>query len=417
MRLEVSLAIPWYISDPVFQLRSMQLVSSLYPWGQISAIQAGVASLPGQPLVARLGPRSGPVPPFVLARLGNTYGLFVTGITTAQDGLGLYVSGSSVAVTYKGVKLPLMTLEGAKRLKNLLAESGVGREDRVVLIGHSYGAALALVLGWLLRTESGMNDVNVLGFGGPRPGDSSLAAAIGDFPTLRIMCEGDPVPRFPPHQNEAPAAYGILPTPVTYWWSQWEQAGPGLVLDEGGAVRKASLPALILPIQDVNLLHWATSPYGFSSARHAGYHYVRRLAQRVAMIAPAEPFHALDPDRLPKIDLQFTTTPAVGTLTAVKAVITAIGVADMRGTVPVDYLAKYQRVGDDYCIIWRGRIVAKGISRSNAGTMAARLNAWLRRLVACKYVYTGSLVESLQEFLAAASTGGGGFSGDVIVSP
>jgi hypothetical protein len=75
---------------------------------------------------------------------------------------------------------------------------------RLVIFGHSLGAAEATILALLLSAD-GWQVARVYASGSPRVTDAAGAALCGALPLIRIVNEGDPVPLLPPRTLISPA--------------------------------------------------------------------------------------------------------------------------------------------------------------------------------------------------------------------
>lgn len=393
------MTVTWDVRNPVFQLASMRIINALFPFGDFTGIRRTVAALPGDPIILACGPRSGSAPPFVLVRSGRTVGLFLTGVTTVQDGLSVFVSSSTVGASYRGCNIQRVVLEGASIFAGLVHRHGLTAADRFFVSGHSYGGSLAQTIGFIIERGLGAESVHVLAFGSPRFADARFHLSADQGNMIRVMNVDDPVPRFPPHSDEAPTAYLTLPSVLTDVWTGWVQCGPGVCLDEGGRTTRRQLPPLRNRIGEVNMLEWAVSPQGFSSARHACAHYLRRLQALVDRQAADDGGAGRADGAVPAQPLSVEVLPTSAPLEGIGAPLSAAEGVNMRGRVPVSNLAYKQRFGDGWVVSWVNHRIAGARSRANAGTVAARFNGALRRLFTVDALYRQELHDALDRFL------------------
>jgi len=92
----------------------------------------------------------------------------------------------------------------------------------VLVIGHSYGGALAMIVGLNLKDAPNSRQVTVATFGSPKTGDlffSNLASTLLDA-VISVVNDGDPVPRIPP--RVPPWLQSLFPGLPYNAWSVWQ---------------------------------------------------------------------------------------------------------------------------------------------------------------------------------------------------
>jgi pimeloyl-ACP methyl ester carboxylesterase len=331
--------------------------------------------------------------------------------------LNLFVGAASKYAGQDGWEAMQVCYDAAKLALVVIEEWGFNGEGEAILAGHSYGGAIVQVLSAILATRYPKLNVQTLTFGSPRPGDAAFARRMNNRNLLRIMADDDPIPRFPPHYDEAPLLYLSALGPIAAGYQRAVQPRAGQQLREDGSRKAANLPDLNVPIHEVTLLQWAVTPYAFSSARHAGYHYVRRLAKSIP-VPPARPVVEAF-NTVPEND-QVIVKPDVQPPVVVEAaaqVIPFLEGESMTTYVAPKYLTSVQRVGDTFSVVWMDEVIGTSLTFSNAHTHSKHMNAWLRRLAASATVNQSALISALQKWLLVAQSGVKGLDTNIVVNP
>jgi hypothetical protein len=349
-------------------------------------------------------PRAGFIPAWFTADGNDQVLVVIDGVRTLQQGLAMYASTQQSMLKVGSWWANATVVTAAQAMFNALRHSFGDTFRRWVLSGYSYGGALAEVLAAMLTSTPSSSSAQIVTWGSPRPGDSTLAALLQRWPLRRLMCDSDPVPRFPPHLGEAPAANVAVGLSGAQQWARYVQPGGGVILPQSGSLVSSPLPRLFFPIADADLALWVTGNDTFRGRGHA----LTTYAQRIAAADPADPTTAAT------LALPVGVEPDVSvTVEAFNAVAAEVAAHDdtplvegnsVFGYVPPEYRASVTTIGGKYNVEWMGRLVAVGRTKSNAHSIAKYQNAWLRRLQTAASANHTTFSEALVDFLAAASS-------------
>jgi len=134
----------------------------------------------------------------VIVVAGDTAFLFCTGTTNFTQ-LGVQAIYFGLGPIDQGQYSASNLYEAAAfHLADLLAAAGGAGLSRVVLCGHSYGAAACYVLAAKMRLANPLRAVELLTFGMPKPGDVRLTAIVDPLRQKHYVNERDPIPYVPP---------------------------------------------------------------------------------------------------------------------------------------------------------------------------------------------------------------------------
>lgn len=356
------------------------IVQALNPLNGFADLSAalqllGVNGNPRRLFAARPG-----IPSFLWVDTGEQVLVFASGILTAFDGLAVFASTLQPLTRVGSWTANDACVGAAGIIYTALGDRFVPGPRSWCLVGHSYGGSSLCALAGLLDSARVIADLQLLSFGSPRPGDSTLSDELTKFSVRRIMNSDDPVPRFPPHLDEAPLLSVAAGYAVAARWAGYTQPAGGLVAWPDGTLRTAQLPPQFIPITDVTLLGWALSDRGFFATGHQIGKYTQRLqaaafaaaqvAGTLSVGSSPEPTAALSPARFQAAQ-SGTLTPSLSLPEVVMP----------QGFIPATYRAKAVKVMPNvYMVQWMGMNVMTGTNRSNARALARGLNAFLRRM-------------------------------------
>jgi len=117
-----------------------------------------------------------------------------------------------------------------------LSAAGVDWSKKTVLIGHSYGGAIATNLAGSSLGVDPNRQIDVLTFGGATPGDLLLKQLMRRARYVRISNVGDPVPSLPPNLTEYAPYLNVLIPGLIFAWNDYRQPLGQLRLDQDGNV-------------------------------------------------------------------------------------------------------------------------------------------------------------------------------------
>lgn len=365
------IATAWKLSVVVAALNPLNGFAFLSP----ALEQLGVNGAPRRLFAARPG-----IPSFLWVDTGDQVLVFASGILTALDGLSVFAATLQPLFRVGTWAANDACVGAAGVMYTALGDRFPPGPRSWCLVGHSYGGSSLCALAGLLDSARVIADLQLLTFGSPRPGDATLRDELTKFTVRRIMGSDDPIPRFPPHLDEAPLLSAAAGFAVASRWASYTQPAGGMVVWPDGDLTTAQLPPQFIPVTDLSLLGWALSDRGFFATGHQISKYTQRLkaaafaaAQVAGMLsvgAAPEQAAALSPARFQAAQ-QGNLSPSLSPPEVVMP----------QGYIPPTYRAKEVKVMPNvYVVQWMGMNVLTGTNRSNARSLARGLNAFLRRM-------------------------------------
>lgn len=364
--------------------RLVGVVAALNPYAGFNDVPAALGRFAGGPFSYQVFPRTPPSPAFLWMDTGSQVVVAAAGIETTQDGLAVFASSLQPLVTEGSWRASDAVLSGGRGMFGNLGDRFSSGPRSWVLAGHSYGGSCLCALAGLLSNAGVVADLQLLTFGSPRPGDSTLRDLLTNFVVRRVMNSDDPVVRFPPHIDEAPALCLTAGFEATLQWSRYVQPQGGLVLWPDGTQQTRQLPTQLLPVTDLTLGGWALSDRGFFATGHRIAEYQFRVAEAASMAAasPPVPLTGSGPEQGGPLSPQDFSAVAAGASVAVSPFG---GPTMSQGYIPPQYRAvAFKSMPLDYRVRWMGVVVLSGTNRSNARSLARGINGWLRRMQGAK---------------------------------
>lgn len=112
----------------------------------------------------------------------------------------------------------------------------------VMIVGHSYGGAAALVLAARYRFWNPARKIRFLTFGCPKPGDQALANLIATCEGMNLANDNDLIPVFPPDFTTLFPVMLALGAPALAVWKNWIRPVNQVKLDANGNLDPNNLP-------------------------------------------------------------------------------------------------------------------------------------------------------------------------------
>jgi len=122
---------------------------------------------------------------------------------------------------------------------------GVSSSTKITLAGHSYGAALAVILGATYKAALPNRNVRILTYGMPRPGDRRLADLVGTIPSVHLSNFADPVTALPPVGLELLPLSVVVPAPLYAQWRTTAKPAGQIIIQPDGTLLETDAPALL----------------------------------------------------------------------------------------------------------------------------------------------------------------------------
>lgn len=386
------------------QLETCRLLSASYGASGGTAALAVVAEIHGQAAVGTLIPWSGAFPSAIRVDAGGVIYVYIAGLYFVQQTAGVVASHFSFMVTTPDGDVNPLYLDAAKRLLDGLLLKGWSGASRFVICGHSYGGAVATVLGRLVAGRT-YRRVNVFTAGAPMPGSEDWCYRFGhQLDVFRLMGWDDPVPLLPKAMSSLEE--GAL-APVTFLWKtqavRYGHPGRGMILLADGGEEAGGLPFQSDGIANRAVRAALGASGGYFGQGHLIDTYAGRLQRRVdRMLSPVARSLVVDSfqDRSARVqDLSaFTRGPNMAASLPRTSVF-----------IPIPFRARMVVSGNVFQVQWMGYVVSTYFTRSPARTLAKRLNSFLRLLQRADLVNPGNIGYAITNYLQEAASGSGGF--------
>lgn len=131
---------------------------------------------------------------------------------------------------------------GAQVVTEILGQNIFSSVYQVVVIGHSYGGAVAPYVGAGLAQEVTFDNVHVYSYGAPKTNSQTASGVSLRLHVRRVYRDDDPVPSLPPSDNDLNQLWTLIGLPTARRWSRWRHQGSGYSLSVGGFLDPAVRP-------------------------------------------------------------------------------------------------------------------------------------------------------------------------------
>lgn len=199
------------------QLAFAEVVNAIYQ--DIAFAKATLQSFLGAGFTYSTTANGSTLPPGSVIAVGTEVFVFLGG-TTNYFQLGLQLVYASLGpVDQGGFSTNPAWYLAALAIEARMTAAGAAAQTVFYFVGHSFGGALAQILGARMRMNRPTVLVNVVTFGSPCAGDSRLVDALEGARQRHYCNPGDPVPGMPPRTLTLFSFFPILTIPLQIQWA------------------------------------------------------------------------------------------------------------------------------------------------------------------------------------------------------
>lgn len=185
------------VLDCVFAKKSADIISAAYTDLPLAVAKANILLGPDA-TVSSFSQPSATIPAGVIGQVGATAVVWITGTTNFQQ-LVVQAFYFATGPINQGLYSASALYEAAANaIAAEINAAGAGTATRIVLAGHSYGGAVAMVLAAKMLIANPGRRVELLTVGAPAPGDKRLVDLIDALRQTHYADERDPIPFMPP---------------------------------------------------------------------------------------------------------------------------------------------------------------------------------------------------------------------------
>lgn len=208
------------INQREVQQAGAQMIAELYAGSSNATAIMNAMLGPGAVVTTAFNP-VGIQPGYVIGVQGTTTVVAISGTVNYQQ-WALQGAGGLRGPLQMGFwsSVPLW-YQGAQHLQAAIQAAGGDPNGQIVLIGHSYGGAVAVNLAAMYLNQNPARPVQILTFGSPVPGDVRLAQIVRPAIQVHIVNAGDIVAAMPPTGPLLTAVTWVTPPVVRQGWDQW----------------------------------------------------------------------------------------------------------------------------------------------------------------------------------------------------
>jgi len=343
-------------------------------------------------------------PSAIIVRSGGVTYVYIAGLYHIQQTLGVVSAHFSFMVQSPYGDVNPLYLSAATRLYRKLDDMAVIEQSRYVVAGHSYGGAVATVLGRMLAGKS-TRQINVYTAGAPMPGSQEFCLRFGhQLDVFRCMDFDDPVPLLPRAMRALDE--GALAGATALWKTQagrYDHPGRGSIMLADGAQVPGPLPEQSASIAASVWDEVRGGSAGYFGAGHLINTYAERLQRRVS--TTVEKARGSQVNRL----VTLPTPVFSATMKAREEIQMPNSLPRATVFIPKPFRAKMVVSGNVFQVHWMGYTIATYFNRSPARTLAKRLNGFVKLLQRGDAVSPTQMQYALTNYLQEAASGSGGF--------
>lgn len=127
-------------------------------------------------------------------------------------------------------------IDSATGLLERVAAAGSVATKPIILVGHSYAAAVAAMAAVQLAVGIPARQIKILTFGMPRPGDSRFNALSGTVKAIHFANVDDPVPLLAPTKSELWPLQSLIAGDYLAAWDEWQAPNVHNWLADDGSI-------------------------------------------------------------------------------------------------------------------------------------------------------------------------------------
>lgn len=136
--------------------------------------------------------------------------------------------------------------DAAEVVHQRLLDAGVDPSVPLVLVGHSYGGAVAAILTGRYKEADNERKIQLLTYGMPKPGDQNLVSILDTVSQVHVVNTGDPVPSLPPSTSALWVLSIAIPGTFVARWVSMRQPNGRLLVDADGMAEESDASTLSL---------------------------------------------------------------------------------------------------------------------------------------------------------------------------
>lgn len=216
----------WSADRPQVLAFDINECTTIVPFAQALALLYNSSANSNVFLASLLGPTyvvsdtpnpAGPVPGSVIA-VGPRVIVIIAGTSNFQQFAlqGLYLATG--ITDFGNFSTTHANMFAALSIEDRITAAGGVAQDEYWFIGHSFGGAIAEVLGARMRINRPDVRINVLTFGAPVAGDRRLADLLAGARQRHFCNDQDPVPGLPPRGFNLDELLSVLGVPLQSLW-------------------------------------------------------------------------------------------------------------------------------------------------------------------------------------------------------
>lgn len=299
--------------------------------------------------------------------------------------------------------------DAATECVTAIRASGLPAPNGLRVAGYSLGGAIAPFIPFEINRQGWASDQgSIITFGAPR------TAGFRNNQTLdvanrcvRLMCDNDPVPLFPPGAADFLPIIALVGPIHAARLSNFTHPGRGSVISSEGVISAATIPSVSNLDFGVNLSNWLWSTEQLQDNAHALTEYEKRLIIMEGNNARA--FH------IPQAPIQRNEEVARNELNQQeRRVVDAIVTTGRRQAeepviIPPDKVFRWIRIGRINCVAFGDKLVTITSTKKRALRMANSGNDFLRVIQRQAVVDPVSMTTQFETYFAFAAALGGDF--------